>query len=254
MTKMDKEKIPHVKIVDGVIPIAVPESMVVFAAHPDDELISAGGTILKYAELGTKITVIVATSGLGGYAKPEQKNHIAETRAKEFVAVSKYLQCDFVELGLDEIDVNRKSISQFTNLIRELQPQVILMPHISDTHRSHRRLAEIVKESIYHTATGKAYGGYGKEHIPSGVYAYESPSCKFQYIDSSVFINVDISNYWDKKVEIFNEAYASQKEVLDRIMDWADRTAKLRGNENYTDYAESFVPITEYVPLKILLR
>ena len=35
------------------IPIVVPKRMMVFAGHPDDELISCGGTILKYLDLGT---------------------------------------------------------------------------------------------------------------------------------------------------------------------------------------------------------
>ncbi|MCP4760629.1 MAG: PIG-L family deacetylase [archaeon] len=250
---MDKKNI-NIKIKDGQIPVVIPESMVIFAAHPDDELLSTGGTILKYAELGTKITVIIVTGGHGGYSREEYKKDIIEKRKHEFIAVAKHLHCDFIELGYDEIFVNRKIISQFTKLIREIRPQVIFMPHPTDDHRTHRYLAEIVQESIYHTATGKAYGGYGKEFMPLAVYCYESPSCKFQYIDASVFVTVDISNYWKKKIGIFNEVYASQIEVLDRVSIWAERTAKLRGNEAHCDYGECFIPYTEYVPLKILLK
>lgn len=228
--------------------------MAIFAGHPDDELISAGGTILKYHELGTKITVVVATGGFGGYAHSHEKDKIAEKRALEFEKVTQLLGCEFIELGLNEIEVNREIISKFTNIIRDLRPQVILTHHPFDTHRIHRNLSHIIKEAIYHTATGKAYGGHGKEFMPSAVYFYESPSCKFEYSHSSVYVNVDISRYWDKKIEIFNEAYSSQLEVLDRILIWAERTAKLRGNENSCEFGEAFVPWTEYVPLKILLQ
>jgi len=246
-------KLNIVKATKNAIPLVVPESMAIFAGHPDDELISAGGTILKYSELGTKITVIVATSGLGGYATPAEEMTIAETRAKEFEIVTKYMKCEFIELNYDEIMVNRSLVSKFTNLIREKKPQVIIFPHPTDTHRTHRSLAEVVREAIYHTATGRAYGGYGKEFMPSAVYCYESPSCKFQYIDANVFNIVDISNYWKKKVEIFQKVYASQVEVLDRVMDWAQDTATLHGNEINADYGEAYIPLTEYVPLRILL-
>ncbi len=51
------------------IPIVVPKRIMVLAGHPDDEIISCGGTLLKYQALGSEIIVVVATSGVGGYAK-----------------------------------------------------------------------------------------------------------------------------------------------------------------------------------------
>jgi len=238
---------------EEMVPVVVPQTMIVFAAHPDDELISAGGTILKYSALGTKVTVVVATQGLGGYAKQEYKEEIADKRREEFERTIEMLGCDFVELNMDEVQVNREAVAQFTNLIRDRQPQVILMPHYLDVHRAHRHLAEVVREAIYHTATGSAYGGYGKAFMPLGIYCYESPSCQFQYIEGNVFVTVDISAQWDQKKEVFNVAYASQQEVIGRVMEWAGRTALLHGNEIQANYGEEFIPLTEYVPLRLLL-
>jgi len=235
------------------IPIVIPESMAVFVGHPDDELLSAGGTILKYAKLGTHVTVIVATNGLGGYAKSDEKKDIEDVRIKEFELVSKYLKCDFIELDYPEVTVSRPIISKVTNMIRDLKPQVILMPHPTDVHRTHRKLAKVVREAIYHTATGHAYEGFGKDFIPSAVYCYESPSCKFQYVDATVFVTVDISQYWEKKKEIFQKVYASQADVLEHVLEWAKGTAILRGSEINSKYGEAFIPMTEYIPLRILL-
>jgi LmbE family N-acetylglucosaminyl deacetylase len=241
------------KVTEEIIPIVIPESIMVFAAHPDDELLSTGGTLMKYRALGSKITVVVATGGAGGYATMKSKTNIMDQRKHERDLVEKELDASFIILGYDELEVNRKFVSQFTNLLRENRPQVILLPHISDTHRTHRNLAAIVKEAVYHTATGKAYGGAGKEFTPAAVYYYESPSCKFQYIQGSVFVGVDITAYWEKKANLFKRAYATQSEMLDRVLSWAEKTAQLRGYEIGTEYAEAFIPATEYVPLKILL-
>ena len=41
------------------IPIVVPKRIKVFAGHLDDELISCGGTILKYHDLGSKIKLLL---------------------------------------------------------------------------------------------------------------------------------------------------------------------------------------------------
>lgn len=242
-----------VKVEQDSIPLVVPESMMVFAGHPDDELISAGGTILKYAELGCHVTVIVATKGLGGYAREEYKSSISEKRKEEFEQVSKMLHCDFEELGYDSLEVNREIISRFTNLIRDYRPQVILMPHYSDVHRVHRYLSQILREAVYHTATGRAYGGFGREFIPLGVYYYESPSCKFHYVGKEMFVIVDITEQWEEKTNLLEKIYKSQVEVIERVISWTKSTAILRGNEIEAQYGESFIPNTEYVPLRLLL-
>lgn len=243
----------HYILCDEDMPIVVPKSIMVFAGHPDDELVSCGGTILKYQELGSEITVVVATQGLGGYAKKEEKTKVVERREAEIQHVTDDLNWNLIELGYSDVQIDRKKISRITNLIRDERPQVILMPHTADFHRVHRNLSYIVRESIYHCSTGKAYGGYGRNWTPLGVYYYESPSCKFQYIEGWVFVVVDITKYWERKKSIFNQLYTSQKELLEMIMDWAQDTAILRGNEIHGEYGEAFIPETTYTPLKILL-
>lgn len=240
-------------ICDEDLPFIVPKRIMVFAGHPDDELISCGGTILKYQELGSEITVVVATKGLGGYAKEEQKQTIKIQRKTEFERVSEVLHCEFIELGYSDLNISRRKIAQLTNLIRDRRPHVILIPHHTDFHRVHRNLAFIAREAIYHCATGKAYGGHERSWTPLAVYYYESPSCKFQYIEGNVFVTVDIDNYWTKKKEIFEHVYISQTEVLERVLDWAEDTAIQRGNEINSKYGEAFIPETTYSPLKILL-
>jgi LmbE family N-acetylglucosaminyl deacetylase len=240
-------------ICDTNIPIVVPKRIMVFAGHPDDEIISCGGTLLKYQELGSEIIIVVATSGLGGYAKNEQKDRIIAQRQIELDAIQKILNCKMVSLNYTDLQIRRTKVSQITNLIRDLRPNIILIPHFSDFHRVHRNLSLITREAIYHCSSGKAYGGHERSWKPHGVYYYESPSCKFQYIEGSVFIIVDIEHYWMKKKEIFSQVYTSQKEVLERVLDWAEDTAILRGNEIESSYGESFIPETTYTPLKILL-
>jgi len=235
------------------IPIVVPKRLMVFAGHPDDEIVSCGGTILKYQALGSEIIVVVATSGLGGYAKIAHKEDILEQRKQELDLVRTALKCRVIELGHSDLEVKREIISEVTNLIRDARPQVILLPHFSDFHRVHRNLSLITREAIYHCSTGKAYGGHERNWTPLGVYYYESPSCKFQYIEGSVFIIVNIEKYWVEKKEIFNRVYKSQKEVLERVLDWAEDTSILRGNEINSKYGEAYIPMTEYTPLKILL-
>jgi LmbE family N-acetylglucosaminyl deacetylase len=238
---------------DDKLPIVIPKKIMVFAAHPDDELVSCGGTLLKYRKLGSEIIIIVATLGKGGYAKESHKETIVNHRENELKHVSEVFKSKLIELNYQDIEINREKVSQITNLIRDYKPQVILMPHFSDFHRVHRSFSLIAREAVYHCSTGKAYGGHGRNWTPFGVYYYESPSCKFQYIEGSVFVTVNIDKYWEQKKDIFNKIYVSQKAVLERVLDWAEDTAILRGNEIDAEYGEAFIPETTYTPLKILL-
>ena len=238
---------------DKDVPIVVPKRILVIAPHPDDEIISCGGTIIKYQKLGSEIIIVVATKGLGGYAQASQKKTVLERRHEELAKIRKILNCTIIELNYEDLMVTREKVATMTNLIREQQPQVILIPHFSDFHRVHRHLSYICREAIYHCATGKAYGGHERNWIPFGVYYYESPSCKFQYVEGNVFLIVDISNYWNQKEEIFNHVYSSQKEVLERVIEWARDTATLRGYEINGLYGEAFIPETTYTPMKLLL-
>ncbi|MBN2154078.1 MAG: PIG-L family deacetylase [Candidatus Lokiarchaeota archaeon] len=243
-----------VKIEGSKVPVVVPKKILVFAPHPDDELISCGGTILKYSSLGSEIVVVFMTSGLGGYAKEEDKGRIASVRQEEYKHAVQSLHIDeCVNLEWDEVEINRETVSTITGLIRDQQPDLIFSPHVTDTHRSHRNTAEIVKESVYHAVHGKAYGGHARGVLPKGYYTYESPSCKFSYVDADVFCIVDISTFWQEKVGTFNKVYHSQAEVLERIMAWAEKTARLRGDEIFCEFGEAFIPQTEYVPLSILI-
>ena len=240
-------------ICDNEIPIVVPKRIMIIAPHPDDEIISCGGTILKYQDLGSEITIVVATSGIGGYAQNSQKKTVLDRRREELTLVKEILECNMIELNYEDVNVSREKIAKMTNLIREEKPQVILIPHFSDFHRVHRHLSYICREAIYHCTTGKAYGGHERNWIPLGVYYYESPSCKFQYVEGNVFVIVDISEFWTQKKVIFDKVYSSQKEVLERVIEWAQDTGALRGNEINSSYGEAFIPETTYTPLKLLL-
>lgn len=246
---------PYTVVTEGTrVPVVVPRKIMVLAPHPDDELLSCGGTILKYSSLGSEIVAVLMSQGLGGYAKDEEKDRIAAIREQEYRNATKNLRVDeVVNLRLDDVVVNRDNVKTVTNLVRDHQPDIILAPHKNDTHRAHRATALLAKEAVYHATHGKAYGGHDKNVLPKGYYCYESPSCKFFYVDADVFCIVDITSTWAEKAAIFDKVYASQGEVLERIITWAEKTARLRGEEIFQEFGEAFIPDTEYVPLSILL-
>jgi len=237
------------------IDVVVPRRILVFAPHADDELLSCGGTILKYRRWGTEVIVLVASSGTGGTPSPGRLSEVEEIRRREFEVSRRELglsgRSEF--LGIQEPLVRRLNVESFTSKIRELKPDLVLLPHPEDRHRVHREVSFMVLEALFHAPT-QAYGGRGQEWLPSGAYFYETLSGIFgNPIAAKSLVIADITDQYVEKLRIIREAYRTQKRLLRTYMLWINRMAQFRGVAGRCKYGEAFAPETSHVPLKILL-
>jgi LmbE family N-acetylglucosaminyl deacetylase len=126
-----------------LLPAADPrawDSVVVVAAHPDDEVLGAGGTMALLAGTGARLRLIAVTDGEASHpgADPEA---IARTRTAESAAA-------LGRLGVRDIEVIRLHLpdtglaaceSELSGLLRELCAgfAVCLAPWEADAHADH---------------------------------------------------------------------------------------------------------------------
>ena len=114
-------------------------NVVVFAAHPDDEVLGMGGTIAVHADRGESVTVVCLTDGSSTQypddeARRAQKNDEAQAAAK--VLGAEYVHLDLPDMRLDtlaHVDVNRVVEEH----IRERAPEVVYtaQPDVNLDHR-----------------------------------------------------------------------------------------------------------------------
>jgi LmbE family N-acetylglucosaminyl deacetylase len=114
-------------------------NVVVFAAHPDDEVLGMGGTIAVHADRGDSVTVVCLTDGSSTQypddeARRAQKNDEAQAAAK--VLGAEYVHLDLPDMRLDtlaHVDVNRVVEEH----IRERAPEVVYtaQPDVNLDHR-----------------------------------------------------------------------------------------------------------------------
>ena len=90
--------------------------VLVVSAHPDDEVLGAGGTLLKHRSKGDEICWIIVTNILEGGIFDSKK---IESRQKEIDQVSGYL-------GVSNL------------VISDFQPEIIYSVNRSDAHSDHR--------------------------------------------------------------------------------------------------------------------
>ena len=107
-------------------------SILVFAPHPDDEIIGMGGTLLKMHESGAVVTIVHVTSGDQGGDAQKRK---AEARK---VAKAIKAKTIFLDLPDRKVRATDETIQLVSEIIDEISPEAIFFPSPQEYHPDHR--------------------------------------------------------------------------------------------------------------------
>jgi LmbE family N-acetylglucosaminyl deacetylase len=134
------------------------ESILVFSAHNDDQIIGAGGTLAKYAKEGKEITVFIFSFGESSHPH-FHKEEIIKTRVRELIVADEVLNIKrSYHLGLKEGDffndfTKKKRTESIIRIIKEKNPEKIFTHSMDDPHPDHKAVNNIIlsilKESNY---------------------------------------------------------------------------------------------------------
>ncbi|MGC8971313.1 MAG: PIG-L deacetylase family protein [bacterium] len=211
--------------------------ILVFGAHPDDEIIGVGGTIAKLSKMGKEVYVVTFTAGETGYSRPEEKDRIADTRLKEAQSSDRILGIkERVILGRPTQGVvnDRETYQECVRLIRKYRPDVIFTHWNRDKHRDHRAVSEITEEAWW-KAQENVLADMGTPWRARDLYFYE-----INELFTFPSLLVDISETLEVKLRAM-ETQSSQMDVLPNIMRYIEALAQVRGYLRGTKYAEAFL-------------
>jgi LmbE family N-acetylglucosaminyl deacetylase len=139
-------------------------------AHPDDETLGFGGTLLHYADKGVQTHLICATRGQRGwFESPETypgEEALGKIREKELASAAKILQLDSVLL-LDYMDGEldtadpKTVIHQLADQIRQIRPQIVLTfdPYGVYGHPDHIAISQFTTAAIVQAADASHENG-----------------------------------------------------------------------------------------------
>jgi LmbE family N-acetylglucosaminyl deacetylase len=210
----------------------VPKSVMTIFAHPDDAEFGVSGTLAKWAQAGSQITLVLCTSGnVGTHDHKYTPASLAGTREKEQKAAAKvlgvktvvFLRHDDCQLQ-PTLDLRRELVRE----IRKHKPEVVvsgdpggwLYGNEYINHPDHRAAAAAALEAVFPCAEmALLWPEEGKPHKVGAVYITMTESAD---------IWIDIADTIDLKIESL-KAHASQMEdwdPADMIREWAAETAK----------------------------
>ncbi len=190
-------------------------------AHPDDIEVGCAGTLIKYAQRGHNIFLLLISKGeMGGEAEVRYKEQM---KAAEIIGVRDVFWGGFTDTEL--LNRGNEIIHSVEGYIQEIQPSFIFVNFFDDTHQDHRT----VNRSVLSAA-----------RYVRNVMFYEVPTTN--NFTPNVF--VDIGSVLDLKLEAL-KAHASQimKTNIEglSIMDIARSSAHFRGVQGRVPLAEGFV-------------
>jgi len=128
-------------------------AVLILVAHPDDEVLGAGGTIARYSNEGIDVITVIFSSGEGSH--PWLKKHVTiETREKETEKVSSILGAKkIINLGLADGTIWRESkgkqiFEEIISIIKEYKPDKIFTHAVDDPHPDHHAVYRVINEVI----------------------------------------------------------------------------------------------------------
>ena len=189
--------------------------------HPDDIEIGCAGTLIKYAQRGHSIFLLLISKGeMGGEAEIRYQEQM---KAAEIIGANEVFWGGFRDTEL--LDRGNEIIHLVEAHIKKLQPNFIFVSFFDDTHQDHRT----VNRSVLSAA-----------RYVRNVMLYEVPTTN----NFTPNIFVDIGSVLDLKLEAL-KAHASQvmkTNIQDlSIIDIARSSAHFRGVQGRVPLAEGFV-------------
>ncbi|MGE0141929.1 MAG: PIG-L deacetylase family protein [Planctomycetota bacterium] len=118
--------------------------VVVLAAHPDDEVIAAGGMLAWHASVGHRVVVVHATDGAQGDPSGRFGDIVARRREEGREALARLGVTEIRRLGLPdgELPEHRDAlISGLAAILTEIAPKTLYGFFFTESHRDHRAVA-----------------------------------------------------------------------------------------------------------------
>jgi len=180
------------------------KTVLVVAAHTDDEALGCGGTIARHAAEGDVVHTVFLADGVssrldGEYDAQTERQQAAE-RAQHILGVSESNYLDLPDNRLDTLAL-LDIVQPLETHIERIQPEIVYAHHFGDLNVDHRKAHEAVM-----TACRPLPGSSVREIMTFQVMS----SSEWRSPGQAPFVPnlyVDISNHFDQKRQAL-EAYA----------------------------------------------
>lgn len=219
-------------------------TILVCAAHPDDEALGCSGAMARHVAQGDKVHVVFMTDGVGSRpvagAEPGER-FCAAKQAQAVIGTESMQNFDFPDNQMDSVPLLSvtKAIESVVDTVR---PDLVYTHHLGDLNVDHQ-----VTHRAVMTACRPQPGFCVKE-----IHAFEVPSStEWQTAGVLPFmpnVFVDISAFIETKRKVLAAYHAEMRPTpYSRSVENVLRLNALRGNSVGVAYAEAFMLVRQII-------
>lgn len=217
------------------------KTILILAAHPDDEVLGCGGVIQKHVQQGDKVFVGIITDGSSSQYPGDKIKHgekIEECKkANELLGVSEVEFLDLPDMRLDTVS-HAELNNKINSLVEKIMPNIIYTHSYSDLNLDH---VAIARSTDVVCRPGKTY--------LEKLFAYEVPSSSEWSRNDTFQPNtfIDIDAYLEQKIAallIYKTEYRDYPHP--RSQKGVNILAQYRGLQAGFKAAEAFKLVVSY--------
>ena len=125
------------------------KKIMVFAPHPDDDILGCGGSISQHAGQGHEIITVYMTSGeAGSHTCPSHElGARRENEARQASSLLGIKETIFLRNPDGFLEYNQDNMIRIISLLREKRPDLIYLPHQLDGNEDHRVTSKLVLDA-----------------------------------------------------------------------------------------------------------
>ena len=220
------------------------KTIVVIAAHPDDEVIGCGGSIARFRQEGKDVHILLMTDGVS--SRNQDPNHVNiddvtdrnnhSEKANKILGTSSVTYLNFPDNMMDSVSM-LSVVKEIESFLEKHKPDIVFTHHSGDVNIDHR----IVHDAVI-VACRPQPGYYVKELLFFEIASsseWQSNSFNKPFLPNMF---IDISSTIQKKADALNEYEIETREFPHpRSIEAIKALSKWRGSNVGVSNAESFM-------------
>ena len=215
-------------------------------AHPDDEALGPGGTLIKHSDQGDEVYILIFSDGEGAKKRIKDKNPNRIKAAENWASETKtkiFKIAFFPDQKFDTLP-QQTLVNEVENALNKINPDIVYIHNPSDINKDHELVA---KASLVALRPMRFINS-----LPE-IRAFETPSSTDQTPNLKGFIfqpnlYISISNVWEKKLNALKKydlelgSYPHPRSIKS-----LEALAIKRGAESGLEMAEAFFIIKKII-------
>ncbi len=228
-----------------------PLQVLAIGAHPDDVELCCAGTLARYVRRGDRVFVAILSKGDSAtFDLPPEE--LVKMRSQEARDSARVLGAELIEGGLSDycIDVNLSTKKLVADIIRQVNPEIILTHYHTEYGSDHNNTFILVRDAALAATVPSVETSHPTIPRMPALFMWE-PLGGFNFQPE---VYVDITTTFSTKLKML-ECHRSQREWLSRhggldFAEYIEVIARFRGFQSGVKMAEGFVPLKNWANIR----